>query len=189
MIQVAKEVCEQDPAIEYIVSSAESIPAQADKIDIATAAGAIQWIDRDLLLANLNHMMRDGGYLLIYDFAISDEMPGSSAYTDWWHNRYLKEFPKPYRNESVWKNEDVIPHGFRIPNQLDLTMSYSFRLESFIEFMMIQSNVNAKIDGEGKNEEKVYQWFLETLSPIFKAQEQSLLFKGYSWYLQHGENR
>ena len=185
MIQVAREVCEQDPDIAYIVSSAEKIPAGEDQIDIATAAGAIQWIDRDIFLSNLNRMMRDKGYLLIYDFAISDEMSGNPAYTDWWHNQYLLEFPKPYRNEYVWKNTDVIPHGFRILDQPDLIMSYSFRLESFIEFMMIQSNVNARIDGEGINEKHVYQWFLETLSPIFKEQEQVLLFKGYSWYLQH----
>lgn len=184
MIQVAKEVCGPDKNIEYKVGSAETISIGEEKADIVTAAGAIQWIDRDLFLSNMNRIMRKEAYLLIYDFAVSDEMTGNSAYTDWWHNQYLKEFPRPYRNEYIWKNKDVICHGFHMLKQTSLSLEYSFCLESFIEFMMIQSNVNAKIDGEGRKEEDVCQWFKQTLTPVFHDQKQCLLFKGYSWYLR-----
>ncbi len=184
MIQVAKEVCGPDQNIEYRVGSAETISIGEEKADIVTAAGAIQWIDRDLFLSNMAQIMKQEAYLLIYDFAISDEMTGSAAYTDWWHNQYLKEFPRPYRNESVWKNEDVACHGFHMLEQADLNLEYFFSQEAFIQFMMIQSNVNAKIDGEGRKEEDVYQWFKSTLSPVFHESEQRLLFKGYSWYLR-----
>ena len=183
MINVAREVCAQDENITYLVSSAEDLSLEDDKVDIVTAAGAIQWIDRDIFLSNMNKIIRKNGYLLIYDFAISDTMQGNPAYTDWWHNQYLIEFPKPYRNESVWNNEDVTPYGFRIIDQIDLNMEYSFDLESFIEFMMIQSNVNARIEEAGRKEEEVHQWFQQTLSPVFHDQTQCLLFRGYSWYL------
>ena len=195
MIHVAEEVCEQDENITCLVSSAENLkvsdltvlnlPIEDIKIDIATAAGAIQWIDRDPFLSNMHQLMRDNGYLLIYDFAISDTMLENPAYTDWWHNQYLIEFPRPYRNESVWRNEDVSPYGFRMIDQIDLKMEYSFDLESFIEFMMIQSNVNAMIETGEISVEEVHQWFQLTLSPIFHDQTQHLLFKGYSWYLQN----
>lgn len=186
MINVAKEVCAQDKNITYLVSSAENLSLENKKFDIVTAAGAIQWIDRDIFLSNMNKIARKNGYLLIYDFAISDIMQGNPAYTDWWHNHYLIDFPKPYRNESIWKSEDVVPYGFRMVDQINLKMEYSFDLKSFIEFMMIQSNVNAKIGKAGRKEEEVQQWFEQTLSPIFHNQTQCLLFKGYSWYLQHG---
>lgn len=195
MINVAREVCGQDENIAYLVSSAEdleisdlsisNLPVEDIKIDIATAAGAIQWIDKDTFLSNMHQLMRENGYLLIYDFAISDVMLENPAYTEWWHNQYLIEFPRPYRNESIWKNEDVTPHGFRMLNQTDLKMEYRFDLASFIEFMMIQSNVNAKIETGEKKEEDVSQWFHKTLSPIFHDQSQCLVFKGYSWYLQN----
>lgn len=186
MIRVAREVCACDENITYLVSSAEDLTFEiADKkVDIVTAAGAIQWIDRELFLSNMSRIMNENGYLLIYDFAISDTMLENPAYTDWWYNQYLVEFPKPYRNESIWKNEDVTPYGFRMNNQIDLNMEHSFELESFIEFMMIQSNVNAKIEENGQEEKAIYKWFQQTLSPIFDNRNQRLLFKGYSWYLQ-----
>lgn len=182
MIRVAKEVCGQDKDIEYLVSSAEDLKIK-EKIDIVTAAGAVQWIDRERFLFNMKRIIKEKGYLFIYDFAISDEMIGNPAYTEWWYEQYLKEFPRPYRNESVWKTEDVIPYGFIMKEQAALNMEYYFDMESFIDFMMIQSNVNTKIDKEGRKEEEVQRWFKQTLSPVFQGQEQRLVFKGYSWYL------
>lgn len=195
MIRVAGEVCGQDKNTAYLVSSAEdlsisdlfavNLPIKDKKADIVTAAGAIQWIDRDTFLSNMHQLMEQNGYLLIYDFAISDIMHGNPAYTDWWHHQYLTEFPRPYRNESIWKNEDAAPHGFCMINQIGLKMEHPFDLESFIEFMMIQSNVNVKIDKEERTQENVRQWFQKTLSPIFHGRTQRLIFKGYSWYLQN----
>lgn len=198
MIRVAKEICEQEENITYLVSSAENfkisdlailhLSIEDVKIDIATAAGAIQWIGKDIFLSNMHQLMKENGYLLIYDFAISDMMPGNPSYTDWWHNQYLIEFPRPYRNESIWKNEDVLPHGFHIIKQIDLKLEHLFDLTSFIEFMMIQSNVNAKIETGEKKEADVYQWFQNTLSHIFQGQTQRLIFKGYSWYLLRSDS-
>ena len=195
MINVAREVCGQDENIAFLVSSAEDLtmsdlpisnPAIKNaRIDIVTAAGAIQWIDKDIFLSNMHQLMNEDGYLLIYDFAISDTMLENPAYTDWWHDQYLMEFPRPYRNESIWKNEDTAPYGFCMLHQLDLKMEHPFDLPSFIEFMMIQSNVNAKIENGERKEQDVYQWFQKTLSPIFHDQTQHFIFKGYSWYLKN----
>ncbi len=185
MIRVAREVCKQDKDISYLVSSAENLSLEKARADIATAAGAIQWIDRDRFLSNLHRLMRTDAYLIIYDFAITDTMIGSPSYTDWWHGQYLIKFPKPYRNESVWKSEDVAPYGFSLDNQIDLQMEYSFCLESFTDFMMIQSNVNARIENGDIEEAAARQWFQKTLSPIFGSQTQRLIFRGYSWYLKN----
>lgn len=188
MINVAKEVCEQDENTTYLVSSAEDLKMSAvnnRKVDIVTAAGAIQWIDRDTFLSNMHEIVKDNGYLLIYDFAISDIMSGNPAYTGWWHDQYLVAFPRPYRDESVWKSEDVAPYGFCMIDQIDLKMEHPFDLASFIEFMMIQSNVNARIESGERREGDVRQWFQKTLTPIFRDRTQHLVFKGYSWYLQN----
>lgn len=184
MIRVAREVCAQEQNVTYLVSSAENLSLENVRADIVTAAGAIQWIDRDQFLPKLHPLMKAGGYLLIYDFAISDTMTGNPAYTDWWHGQYLIKFPKPYRNETVWTNDDVKPYGFHIERQTKLVVKHMFGLASFIDFMMIQSNVNAKIETGALHEAAAHDWFQNTLSPIFHNQEQCLVFKGYSWYLR-----
>lgn len=182
MISVAKELCNQNENYDFIVRKAEEIPAMNNKFDIVTAAGVIQWVDREAFLQNLCSIMTDNGYLLIYDFGISDQMKNNDAYTSWWHHTYLKEFPRPFRNESVWTNQDVEPYGFSVIKQVHLEMEYEFDLESFIEFMTIQSNVNLKIEGEGRSIDEVHKWFVESLAPVFMNTKQQLVFTGYSWY-------
>lgn len=66
MVSVAKEVCQQDTDISFIVSKAEDIPVTIPKMDIVTAAGAIQWIDRVTFLKNIRNVMAENGYMLIY---------------------------------------------------------------------------------------------------------------------------
>lgn len=184
MIAVAGEVCGQDEEVSFIVSKAEEIPAMTSKADIVTAAGAIQWIDRTAFLKAMKNVMAENGYMLIYDFAISDKMLENEAYTRWWHEEYLKEFPKPFRNEYIWTNDDVSEYGFMMLNQVDYEMEYEFDLEAFIEFMMIQSNVNAKIEGEGRTVEDVSRWFHKTLEKVFVKSKETVIFRGYSWYLK-----
>lgn len=188
MIRVAREVCECAEGYDFIVSKAEEIPAGYSKYDIVTAAGVIQWVEREPFLLNLKNIMSEHGYILIYDFCISDKMKNSESYSLWWYDMYLKEFPKPFRNEYVWTNDDVEKYGFTMLNQVQYEMEYEFDMDSFIKFMMIQSNVNTKIEGEGRDINAVRKWFEQSLAPIFNFEKKTLIFEGYSWYIESGCN-
>ena len=184
MIAVAREVCGDSQEYDFFVSSAEEIPPAKEKYDIVTAAGVIQWINRENFLRNLREIIREQGYVLIYDFCISDRMKDSETYSEWWHNVYLKEFPKPLRNESVWTQQDVEPYQFSIIDQVQYEMEYQFDMKSFIKFMMIQSNVNAQIEGKGRNIEEVRRWFEQSLESVFHNGQKTAIFTGYSWYMK-----
>ena len=113
MIAVAQEICGEE-GYTFFPCKAEEVPHPAVPYDIVTAAGVVQWVERDAFLRNLHRIMCPDGEVLIYDFCISDRMAGCEAYTAWWYEQYLKEFPKPYRNEQVWTQADVEPEGFRM---------------------------------------------------------------------------
>lgn len=183
MISIAREVCD---SVEYdfFCEKAEEIHKQNYMYDIATAAGVIQWVNQEAFLANLYKVMRQEGKLIVYDFAISDQMIGENTYNDWWHNEYLLKFPKPYRNEKVWTNEQTERFGFHIENQTKYNLEYQFSLDAFIDFMLIQSNVNAQIENESIQIEDVRDWFRRSLACVFNNQEQILIFKGYYWVLK-----
>ncbi len=180
---MAREICGQE-GYTFFACTAEEIPCPTIAYDIVTAAGVVQWVKRDAFLRNLYRIMCADGVALIYDFCISDRMADCEAYTLWWHEQYLKEFPKPYRNEQVWTQADVEPAGFTIVNQTPLELPYMFDLDSFIKFMMIQSNVNARIENGEKSTSGVRQWFYETLTDIFDFGKRTAVFTGYSWILQ-----
>lgn len=106
------------------------------------------------------------------------------AYTSWWHDIYLKEFPKPSWNESVWTKEDTAQYGFLMRDQIQYEIEYEFDQDAFIEFMMIQSNVNAKIEGEGRSVLAVREWFEKSAASLFHGEKRTAIFTGCSWYLE-----
>lgn len=183
MILAAKELCtEKDDT--FFVSKAEETPVPDILYDIVTVAGALPWIEEGAFLENLKSIMDKEGMVLIYDFWISDKMKGIPKYTDWYQNEYLKRFPKPPRKEVIWTDEFVHPYGFQIQKQSTWQMEYTFNIEAFIKFMMIQSNVSARIEGEGQKEEEIRAWFENSLQGMFHSEERVLLFEGYSWYIE-----
>ncbi len=183
MIEVCKELY-GDPVYSFYVAGAEDTKIPTEPFDIVTAAGVINWVDKDKFLENMNYVMASGGLLVVYDFGITDKMVGNDAYTQWYQQEYLKNFPKPPRNENVWTREDV-GENFIIENQVTYEMQYEFDRNAFIDFMMIQSNVNVQIETGKKAEAEVRNWMEETLWPVFGEEKQVLIFKGYSWYLRH----
>ena len=150
MIAAAKALY-QDDAYTFFQSSAEDIKASARSFDVATAAGVVNWVDEKRFLTNLGPLMQENGLFIVYDFWITDRMKGNDAYTGWWHERYLKEFPRPPRKEKAWTREMALPYGFVLKTRRDYRLEYDFDREAFIRFMMIQSNVNVQIEEGGKS--------------------------------------
>lgn len=187
MIEVARDFVEED-GFEFYTSKAEDVNIPEEKYDIVSAAGMVNWVDRNRFMTKMSEIIEDNGYLLIYDFWISDTMMQVPHFTDWWHNEYLVKFPRPFRNEDVWNDSDVKPFGFQMIDQVTNEMYWEFDMDSFIDFMMIQSNVNAKIEGGELSVEDIKIWFEKTLSGIFERQIRTLVFKGYSWYIKKGTN-
>ncbi len=183
MIQVCKSLYDS-PEFTFYTAKAEETMLPETPYDIVTAAGVVNWVDKDSFLNNMDSVMAKNALLIIYDFWISDKMAGNDAYTKWYHDQYLANFPKPPRKEDIWQQKDL-PDNFFIKNQVTYEMVYEFDMDSFIRFMMIQSNVNARIEGGHKTEKEIHNWMLETLRPIFSNKQRTLIFEGYNWYIEH----
>ena len=72
---------------------------------------------------------------------------------------------------------------FLMEKQTIYEMEYVFNLKDFIDFMMIQSNVNTKIENGTVTEREAREWFVNTLSSIFDDEIRTLIFSGYNWYI------
>ena len=129
------------------------------------------------------YVMEDGGLLVIYDFGITDKMAGNDTYTTWYREEYLKRFPKPFRKENKWTQADL-PTGFTMEKQTEYDMEYEFELGSFVDFMLIQSNVNAQIEGGSISADEAKDRMMESLAPIFEQSKKNLIFHGSSWYIR-----
>ena len=182
MIKVCKELY-IDSEYSFYVAAAEETQIPLEPYDIVTAAGMINWVDKDRFLQNMREVIAPSGLMVIYDFWITDKMVDNDAYTEWYQNQYLIHFPKPPRKENVWTQTDL-GECFILKDQVTYQMQYEFDLEAFIDFMMIQSNVNAQIEEGSKTENEVRNWMKQTLQPIFGRDSKRLFFEGYNWYIE-----
>lgn len=179
-------VCEnlyKDSSYTFYVSKAEENEIPKIPYDIITAAGVVNWVDKDLFLSNAEKILNNNGLIVVYDFWITDRMNNKSEYTKWYQDEYLKMFPKPYRKESVW-NQNDLTNAFKMENRIIYDLSYEFSLEEFIDFMMIQSNVNEKIERNILSVEEVRNWMISSLQPIFDGKKRTLIFEGFNWYIR-----
>ena len=181
MITVCKRLY-TEPDYRFYTAKAEETKIPEKQYDIVTAAGVINWVDREKFLQNMSQVMVKDGYLIIYDFWISDKMVENEEYTKWWHKIYLPAFPKPQRKEDIWSQKDMFP-GFSMKKQITYQMQYEFDKEAFIRFMMIQSNVNTQIESGHRTVEEVQSFMEQTLTPVFHGERKTLIFEGYNWYI------
>ena len=68
--------------------------------------------------------------------------------------------------------------------QTEYDMEYHFTLDKFVDFMLIQSNVNAQIESGIVSADETREWMMESLAPVFADRERQLVFYGYSWYIR-----
>ena len=183
MIRVCKKLYAGDSAYTFYAAKAEETITPAEKYDIVTAAGCINWIDEKRFLAKMAEVMQKGGLLLIYDFGITDQMIDTPEFTKWYQEAYLSRFPKPYRKENAWSQSDL-PEGFVMEKQTKYEMEWIFSLEELVDFMLIQSNVNLQIQKRKLSEKAARTWMYETLKPFFENGDKAPVFSGYSWYIR-----
>jgi SAM-dependent methyltransferase len=58
------------PGISYLNADGQRIPLAGNSIDVVTMAGSINYLDRELLIAELTRVCRSGAEIAIYDFEI-----------------------------------------------------------------------------------------------------------------------
>ncbi len=186
MIRVCNELYKNEEYEFYVAKAEETIIPEC-KYDIVTAAGVINWVNKERFLENLNQVTALNAQIIIYDFWITDKMTANAAYTVWYNNQYLQKFPKPPRQENIWQQSDL-PGNFVMEKQIFYDMTYDFDLEDFVDFMMIQSNVNVPVERGETTVEEVKNWMYKTLSSIFQGETKTLVFSGYNWYLKKVNN-
>lgn len=182
MVEVCNKLYNGDSYSFYVAKAEETLMPDVP-YDIITAAGVINWVDKDAFLHNAESILEPGGLIVIYDFWITGMMEDVPEYTKWYNDEYLQRFPKPFRKEYVWQQKDL-GNTFQLLDQVLYQMTYDFSLSEFVDFMMIQSNVNEKIENGIMTAEEVRAWMTERLSNIFTGEKKTLIFSGYNWYIQ-----
>lgn len=170
--------------VTYRHAPAEALPFEAESFDLITACGSINWIDRAKFFLEARRVLREPGWVILYDNFITDQMRENEAYTQWYREHFLLRYPKPPRDERPLTQSECAGYGFAF-SQEAYTNELTWSREAYIEFMLTQSNVIVAVDMGDEALSEARAWMHATLKPIVPDDEKAtFLFRGYIWYMQ-----
>lgn len=173
----------KDPHISYSAANGELLPYRDSQFDLVTISQAIHWLDRGKFLSETRRVLKPGGYLIIYDNYITDEMADEPAYHDWFRNEYLVRYPTPPRNWAAFTPEEAVQHNFKLIHSEKIENTIPFTLDEFVDFLMTITNVIAAIEGGRETEEETREWLRNGLIDMFDDEEQ-VIFTAPIWILK-----
>lgn len=182
MITVAQ--VKNEEKIPYFHAPAEHLPFKDQSFDLLTICGAINWIDRTQFFPEAKRVLKEKGWMIIYDNYITEDMHDNTAYTRWYQAQYLARYPKPLRDESPLSPSEYDSYGFHIINDEPYSNDIVFSLAEYIDFIMTQSNVIVAIDTGKEDVTDVKMWMHTTLGALFSEEKGTFIFRGHIWYIQ-----
>jgi len=182
MITVANT--HDDEQITYHHAPAEELPFDDESFNLITVCGAINWINRAQFFPEAKRVLKEQGWVILYDNFITEHMREDIAYTQWHQEQFLSRYPKPPRDETPLTPAECEGYGFHF-SQEAYTNELAWSRKEYIEYMLTQSNVIVAVDMGNETLSEARQWMHATLAPIVPEGEKgTFLFGGYIWYMQ-----
>ena len=182
MIAVANAY--RDEQIIYHHAPAEKLPFNEGSFDLITVCGAINWIDRTLFFPEAKRVLKQQGWVILYNSFITEHMRENAAYTQWYQEQFLSRYPKPPRDETPLTPSECEGYGFHFSKE-EFTNELTWSREEYIEYMLTQSNVIVAVDMGNETLSEARKWMHTTLAPIIPDREKGIfLFDGFIWYMQ-----
>lgn len=136
--------------IEFRIERAETCSLPDQSVDIATVANALHWYDWNLFYNEVNRVVKPGGILAVWSYALPVIHPEIDQLVAYLHNDILNDY---------WLEENrLVEHGYRdIPfpfEEITCPALYSKRtmtLEDILGYLHTWSAVQRYIEANNKN--------------------------------------
>lgn len=172
------------PQVRYAAAAAEALPFRAGAFDLVTAGMAFHWFDRSRFLAEAARVLREGGWLVIYNHWFQGRMRENAAFAQWWREHYLARCPSPLRSGGPVSDAEASSHGFAILERLDFENEVRLSPVELVAYLSTQSNVIAAVEEGQETIAAVTDWLSESLAPLFRRNDERFAFGGIVWMLR-----
>ena len=109
------ELAHEKDQIQYEIAAAENQPFEDGEFDLITVSSGVHWFNIDTFLNEANRLLKEKGWLVIYENFFAGEMDGNADFKDWMNDVYLQRFPSPPRNKNYdWSPENLHSKNFSI---------------------------------------------------------------------------
>ena len=181
----SKAMLEQAPKnarISYHQAPASSLPLAAASADLMTVSSAFHWFGREAFLQEARRVLRPEGWFVIYENSFNwPQHPDDELVR--WLGRYYELHPSPPKDRAPFTDEDAQKVGFAFLVRETYRNTWSFGLESFVAYLMSQSNAVAAVSSGRYSAETLKLELTEQLTSFFDGEE-TFPFAGFIWLLR-----
>ncbi|NUR56903.1 MAG: methyltransferase domain-containing protein [Acidobacteria bacterium] len=172
------------PRAVFVAGHAERLPFGAASFDVVTAAGAINYADRDLCLPEIARVLTAAGALVVYDFSVGRRLRDNAA-LERWHDAFERRFPSPPGYELDVRALPFARAGLRLDSFEELAAALPMDLASYVRYVMSEARIELALS-RGEAEHAIRDWCGQTLSPIFRDRTLDVIFDAYVAIVRRG---
>jgi ubiquinone/menaquinone biosynthesis C-methylase UbiE len=194
LLEIATNVCGTDTSqqmlnlasqsdkILYSIAPAEQQPFADNTFDLITVSSGVHWFDIDKFLIEANRLLKSQSWLVLYENYFISEMVGHEAFTHWFPDVYLKEFPSPPRNNAyAWTNENLIQKNFNFVTEEKFKNAITFNKKQLVLYFTTQSNIIAAVEKNQTTYEQVEKWLDHELASFFENDDTTRTINYGNW--------
>jgi SAM-dependent methyltransferase len=172
------------PGISYQQARAESLPFADRSFDLVNVGLAFHWFAPDAFLGEARRVLRDDGWLVIYNSGFLGQLHGEDDFAQWHGSVYLARYPTPPRSQSDVTEEFVRPFGFALVQKETHDQEISMSRDQFVNYLLTQSNVIAVVEQGTECLEDVAQFLVQGVAPFFGGQRRILKWQSHIDFLR-----
>jgi SAM-dependent methyltransferase len=169
-------------AAHFVVGQTERLPFEDGAFNLVTAAGSINYTDRDLALPELARVLAPDGTLVVYDFSAGRRFSDGPKLEHWY-----AEFDSRYPDEPgygidvrelAWADACLALDTYE-----EFEIGIAMTLDSYLRYAMSETRVELALSG-GAREAEVRAWCAETLKNVFGERPRDVVFDAYAAYVR-----
>jgi ubiquinone/menaquinone biosynthesis C-methylase UbiE len=154
--------------IHYAIAAAEKQPFDDGEFDLITVSSGVHWFNIDAFLIEANRLLKNKGWLAIYENFFAGDMEGNDEFKNWVNEVYLQRFPSPSRNKNYdWSADNMRSMNFTIHIPENFKNPVTFNRSQLISYFTTQSNIIAAVDSGRFTYTEIEQWLDKELSAYF----------------------
>lgn len=168
------------PGAYFAAGTAERMPIRTGSMDLITAAGSLNFVDLQFGLPEIRRVLRNGGRLVIYDFAQGSDFADSDRLTIW-HREFKTRYPPPASRPFHVEALNLNKHGLELIHIDSFAVGLEIAPDFYVGYAMTETNVAAAA-GSGTPHGEIREWCRQSIAQVFGGEAHEVLFKGYIAY-------
>ena len=169
------------PGASFVLGRAEDLPFATASFDLVTAAGSLNYTDRDRSLGEIARVLAPGGVLAIYDFSSGRRCHAAASLDDWFAE-FERRYPYPPGYALDVPALEYADAGLRLAAYEPFEVAVPLTLEAYLAYVLSAANVERAV-ASGAAEAGIEAWCREGLEPVFGCSSLAVLFTGYVAYV------